>query len=1037
MGAVSTGLFLSKEYVDTLTEKRIKQFIDNGLIRKSSATGQYELTQTGMSVFIKKSGESFTIKNDGKDIKVVDTIDSSIDLGETMGLTKSNSPSASNVQSEEKPHFEMTFFYERLGIKDNPELQQKFIEQLNKVQGVTIEDGVISYPGTNKAAQAVQNAIFTFQDNNKQQYTNNNKVTVIVNEDNQAMVNMMVEDNLLEQNSTTGQYTIKNSNMRNEALQHATPTVSGTHLGTIDGTIQSTKTIATNTEGLPKDNDASNLTVKLRDNKDERKRLETAAKASYTNWVKVPENQDAVTLYVAANKYSKQVKQRVNELVEGATDATGINADGSAYSISKEYNITGGEVFDLFINRLPEEERAEILKQVMEFANSDDPKIQTQLQRVLKGTYEKIDETTLNGPNGNTYKVEAAKLLFMEGLGLKPSDLLHMLAVNDVMGSRSQEQIESDNKYFIEHQSKDYVRNLQAQQDIADTTVYFSKKARKAAGKDENGINTDIGNRGRDLVRQAPQIFCDEVSENEFNQAKGTDMAEEYFTSVITEQERDNNGKLTGKKITRTVYYKFDSQKYKDFMTLACDPDAASDPANAQKLKDLNMTLQEGRDGLELHIPDKNGHMVPIVNLLGNNNGKVDNSELNAWRDLAETAGISTDNNPTYVKRLGDFAKKLGINGVLFVGAPVLGNLGSQLLNFANSTIPQVIKSPDTYFTTPDRTFTTPDKYVVTPAETITVGGQTFTHNINIDGVDYPITFQGPDTYINVGGDTIKVEGDTFTIKGETYKIDGKDVQVDSQNPGINVVKVAVATTVATAAGWLFNDRANIHAKGRANDDLYDPTIYVQQPDERETTATFQFKEYTQSVGLGEPQFGGRADDLATMRRVGLTYDKYSNINDNNAAQPVLSDMGKAGIKPDSTSLTAPAEIYLNDDHNVQTAQERQLGTKIRSYTYKLLTSQEVQQEGLDPQNGPYYILTAIKDNDNDQNNNDLFDGHKEIHRLRDTVVTYEYIDGKLTPKIEYLMEQDTGMAGAGQSSARQIRIQQWWDPNNERYGKK
>ena len=1019
MGAISTGLFLSNEYVDTLTEKKIKQFIDNGQIRKSSATGQYELTEKGRSVFVQKTGESAVIDNkDGTKIKVVDTIDS-IDLGKTMGFNKSSSPSAV-TPAENRNTFGMTLFFDMLNIngEENTQLQQELTDAFKNIEGVNINENEISFID-NGIKNKLQQAIDQFQQKHSELYINNNnsKVAVNVKPEDIAYAEMMVKDGIFEK-TDNGQYYLKNST---NITNYAKPVSAKTHTATLNGTVDSSKTIATNTEGLPKDNNAENLQVKLRDNKDARKEMETAAKKAYTNWVNVPENYDAVALYVASNRHGKQVEKRVKELAEGATHANGINADGKAYSISKEYNITGGEVFDLFIDRLPQKQKNELLDKVMGLANSDNPVINKKLQKVLKGTYEKINEETFNGPNGDAYKVEAAKLLFIEGLGLKPSDMLRLLAVNDVMGSRTPKEIEDDNKYFIEHQSKDYVRNMQAQQDNADTTVYFSKKARQAASKDENGINTDIGSRGRDLVRQAPQIFCDEVSEDEFKKAKGTDMAEEYFTSVITEQERDSNGKLTGKTITKSVYYKFSSQKYKDFMELACDPNAALDPANSAKLKNLNITLQEGRDGLELYIPDKDGHMIPIVNLLGNNNGRVGNNELNAWRNLAEKAGLSTDNNPTYLKRLADFAKKLGINGALFIGSAGLGNLVGGLLDMANSTLPQVLKSPDTYFTTSDRTITTPDKYVVTPTETMKIDGQTFNYNIKIDGVDYPITFQGADTYINVGGKTIKVKGDTITIKGETYKIEGKDVEAPGQSAGINLVKVAVATTAVTTIGWLLNDKANIHAKSRVNDSLYDPTIYVQESGQQDTSAQFRVSEYSNSVNLGQTLFGGYDADWVKMRQRGMDKEDYFNIDASDKAQPVICDMGNGNISVNSSSLKQPQTITMNDNSNGVT----------RNYTYQLLTPEEVNQEGLDSNKGPYYKLINVVNQTTGQS---IYDGHKELKRLANVVINYTNTnDGLLSAEVEYQLEQDTGMAGAGQANGKPSDVQEWWDPSKKR----
>lgn len=787
----------------------------------------------------------------------------SINLGRAMGLERNDNQPKAVATSGKNSSFVLNDLYERLQIaNENDVALQQECNELLTTAGLVINDGEISYDGDNVGAK-IQTVLEQFVNNHKDQYLvdSENRITFDMQKTDQEFI-----DNLTQGDSPAivkdgDSYVIKDKN----AVENALPNINGVDYHsagdenakktTIQVTTRSVSSKATNAEDL-KPSKVDGAEIKLRENKEERDRITDAAKQGYEKFITDPEKMDAVTLYVATNKYDKQVQEHIKELSLTVSHAYGKDANEKVYSISKNYSISGGQVVDLFLNRLPEEQQDELLEQIMQFANSKDKVIQEKMVEVLKGTFGKVD---LNGPNGDSYKTEAAKLIFLEGMGLKPSELLRMIAVNDVMSDRTPEQIAADNKYFVESQSKDYAKHVQAEQDYNDTTVHLTKESRKAG---ESGLHTDVGNRGRQLVKQAPQVFCDVVTEDEYKNAKNTPEAGEYLEASIYEHVKDENGNLTGKKQLKTVFYKFNSQKYKEFMKIACDPTSAFDPTNAKKLEDLNMTLKEGRDGLELTVINSDGDEVPIVNLLGNNNGKTDNSELNAWRHMAEKAGLTVDYNPTYVKRLGDFAKKLGINGLLTLGTLGLGSMAGQLLNLANSTLPKVLKAPDQYIQTPDRYFTTPDQTITppeitftTPVETIKVDGEAFEHHMEIDGVDYPMYFQGEDRYINVGGKTYKFQGDSFTLKGKTYKlegerlkVDGGEVEVKSENPGTNMGKLIaiseVATAVGTSIGWLMNDRDKIHAKGRGTDDLYDPTIYENVEDTETKSVSCKLPQY-------------------------------------------------------------------------------------------------------------------------------------------------------------------------------------------------
>lgn len=116
-------------------------------------------------------------------------------------------------------------------------------------------------------------------------------------------------------------------------------------------------------------------------------------------------------------------------------------------------------------------------------------------------------------------------------------------------------------------------------------------------------------------------------------------------------------------------------------MGICCDPSRATDAEmevlfgdvkNAKEnfLKDLNMTLQEGRSVLDMKLPSPYGETgtLKFENIIGNSNNSIGNKELNSLRDMVESAGYSVDKNTTAGKRLLHVLKNAGLGAVIGFG---------------------------------------------------------------------------------------------------------------------------------------------------------------------------------------------------------------------------------------------------------------------------------------------------------------------------------------------------------------------------------
>lgn len=525
----------------------------------------------------------------------------------------------------------------------------------------------------------------------------------------------------------------------------------------------------------------------LHGDKSARKTLEKNARVAYADFVADANRRaangdtstrDAIDLYIAERKYDKQINKKMNELSTYTTTMGG----------SKERTVKrdGADIVQYYINKYANEsDRTALNDAIGKVANSTEDADKNAILRELKSaniltTASSYDQLS------SELKRKGALLAVAKACGYSPDTLLRLMATKEVMDGRSADQVQKDDQYFIKEQSKDFVKNKQAEQDVKNTKVFFSKEGRKNALEDGK-LHTDIGDNGRRLVQACPEMLCEEVTADKFN--PNEDGA---FKTTIDGKER---------------YFKFSSDKWQTFMGICCDPANATDEAmnilfggDAEKkdafLKDLNMTLQEGRISMQKSLPSPYGESSTLTfeSIIGKSDKKTSNKELNALRHMVESAGYSVDSNSTAGKRLLHVLKNAGIGTGMGLLTGGLGSLLSGAVTIAGQTAGQVVGYSGQ---TADRTITT-----------------NHTFNYTVNGEDYSRTIT----------DNIRVEGQEYSgevgVDGQRYRDSGNNHWDNARNAGILGGAAGGVHGLATMGG--------VQERGRNVDDIFDLTRLTQ-----------------------------------------------------------------------------------------------------------------------------------------------------------------------------------------------------------------
>ncbi len=178
-------------------------------------------------------------------------------------------------------------------------------------------------------------------------------------------------------------------------------------------------------------------------------------------------------------------------------------------------------------------------------------------------------------------------------------------------------------------------------------------------------------------------------------------------------------------------------------------------------------------------------------------------------------------------------------------------------------------------------------------------------------------------------------------------------------------------------SGSLFGNQGVRQQQPQGNTPAVQQQQQQQQPvQEQEQQQEQQPVQQQEQQGTPAPKLRGTAKDNVLLSARGVTTNSATG-----AAQWVDAKEGNLEITGDKAK---PSTITMKDDTNGHT----------NTYTYTLLTDDQVTAKGLDPAKGPYYTLSSAT-----RGTTDLKLGHEEIYKLdASTDNTYNlYQDSDLT----------------------------------------
>lgn len=760
--------FLSSDYISKINPQQVEQWVrDNKIERQGN---QYIVKDISFfpETCLVQGSKGITVEHTAPESK-----------GEVIGTPKTNY------------HVNISSIINTMGLTDET-LQAEFKAFVAKNLSID-ENGEISFNNEDEMNQTL--ALFAnehkdkFVDANSQKY-----VEFTEDSDEEAIARLQEGDNpAIYHNPINGgrRYAVQNMDALTTSLSEQVGETTyeeaeDARTFAVEAGVTTTTTKRENILDVP---------ANLRGSKAARKTLEKDARAAYADFVAKadPQTRDAIDLYVAERKYDKQINKKMRELSTYTTNMGG----------SKERTVKrdGADIIQYYINNYANEgDRATLNDLIGKVQNSTEQADQETILQELKDA--NILTTAISYDNlSPELKKKGALLAVAKACGYSPDTLLRLMATKEVLSARSARQIEKDDKYFAKEQAKDFAKNKQAEQDVLNTTVFFSKAGRKNAPEDGN-IHTDIGDKGRRLVQACPEMLCDELTASQFN------------------PNEDGAFEVTMKDGTKK-YFKFSSDKWQTFMGICCDPQNATDDAmrilfgnNANQketfLKDLNLTLQEGRSVMQMNLSSPYGETgtVSFESIIGKSDGRTNNRELNALRDMVESAGYSVDSNTTAGKRLLHILKNAGIGTGMGLLTGGLGSLLSGAITVTGETAGQMVSLTGPTSVKGMATLGYKDNVVTTDYYTDEYGTTSVTHNTPVSGT-------------TTGEVTINGEG---TVSGH---VDGQEYQDRGNNHWDNARNAGILGGIAGITRGLVTMRG-VQERGRNVDDIFDLTRLTQ-----------------------------------------------------------------------------------------------------------------------------------------------------------------------------------------------------------------
>lgn len=763
--------FLSSDYISKINPQQVEQWVrDNKIERQGN---QYIVKDISFfpETCLVQGSKGITVEHTAPESK-----------GEVIGTPKTNY------------HVNISSIINTMGLTDET-LQAEFKAFVAKNLSID-ENGEISFNNEDEMNQTL--ALFAnehkdkFVDANSQKY-----VEFTEDSDEEAIARLQEGDNpAIYHNPINGgrRYAVQNMDALTTSLSEQVGETTyeeaeDARTFAVEAGVTTTTTKRENILDVP---------ANLRGSKAARKTLEKDARAAYADFVATadPQTRDAIDLYVAERKYDKQINKKMREL----STYKAINGDGTS---SKQTRDTA-DIVQYYIDNYADnkDELNQLVSAIKNSSNSDDQA--AILEALKKFNLYGVNKDTKFEEIPDDIKHKGALICLASNAGYSSDTLLRLMAIKDVMGARSARQIEKDNKYFAKEQAKDFVKNKQAEQDVLNTTVFFSKAGRKNAPEDGK-IHTDIGDKGRRLVLTCPTVFCNEVSKDEFNTNE-----DGYFSATIGGQEK---------------YFKFDENKWKTFTQVMCDPRTATDEQlevlfgkDHPTLADKNMTLQEARKSLLLWnltavVKDKDGGNSKLgtrslESIIGNGDTAASNREVNALRDMVESAGYSVDSNTTAGKRLLHILKNAGIGTGMGLLTGGLGSLLSGAVTVTGETAGQMVSLTGPTSVKGMATLGYRDNVVTTDYYTDEYGTTSVTHNTPVSGT-------------TTGEVTINGEG---TVSGH---VDGQEYQDRGNNHWDNARNAGILGGIAGITRGLVTMRG-VQERGRNVDDIFDLTRLTQ-----------------------------------------------------------------------------------------------------------------------------------------------------------------------------------------------------------------
>lgn len=702
---------------------------------------------------------------------------------------------------------------ERMGLADD-NLKTEFMKFLSEQKNLSLDqDGNVNFDSAN--ANALNDALKAFAEKHKANFVNPKAEKYIQFTEDSApeVISTLGEEGTISEAPVSDRrYAVKNEEALRAKLDkqvgETTYQQTDARSASVEAGLTTTTTTKENILDIPAD---------LRENRKERKQLQENAEREYANLAANadPELRNAIDLYVAERKYNKQIDKKMADMLEYKTTIGGTK--------EKKIQRDDADVIQMYINDYTDAKDKEKLNSLVnEIQNSTNAEDQQQIMDALK------DSNVIGIPDSfekltPELKRKGALLSMAKACGYDSNTLLRLMATSDVLKNRSPKEVAEDDKYFAKEQANDFVKNQQVQQDVPNTTVHFSKNARKDSVEDGK-VHTDIGKKGRALVKACPTMLCDEITDpSQFKE----DEDHGYFKANINGKDR---------------YFKFSQDKWKTFMGICCDPSRATDAEmevlfgddkNAKEnfLKDLNMTLQEGRSVLDMKLPSPYGETgtLKFENIIGNSNNSIGNKELNSLRDMVESAGYSVDKNTTAGKRLLHVLKNAGLGAVIGFGTGGLGSLLSGALEVAGTTASQMVsysgKTADRVIsgTTADRVIhdKTTFKYEV--------NGEEYSKTVNKD-----INVKGQDWSQNVEGQEYSGQ---VEAKGQEYSGSDNKYLDNAKNAGILGAIGGAATGLSTMG--------RVHERGRNIDDVFALTKEVSNTEQSGETLSLEIPQFT------------------------------------------------------------------------------------------------------------------------------------------------------------------------------------------------